>query len=460
MIESLRRILQLPDLRRRLLFTFALLLVYRVGCHVPLPGVDLEVLRELMTQQHGSFLGYFNIFTGGSLERAAIFALGILPYITASIILQLLTVAVPHLEKLSKEGQVGRRRIIQYTRYGTLIVALIEATSIALTVETMAPGGTPLIPNPGWAFRLTTMLTLTTGCALVMWLGEQITERGVGNGISLIIFAGIVITVPDSIGSLLSKIQGGSLHPGVPALLASLLVLVTALIVYMERSQRRIPVRYARRLVGRGGGGQYLPLRLNTGGVIPVIFASSVLVLPGTLAAVAPADWTWLHLAAETVANGQPIHYLLYAAAILFFCFFYVAIIFNPGDTAENLRKHGGFLPGIRSGRPTAEYLDRVLTRLTLVGAVYLAGVAILPELVVFGFRIAGVPWVGTALDRVLPQWLTHGIGIDFYFAGTSLLIVVAVAMDFANQVESHLVMRRYDGFFKQGGRRGQRHDT
>ena len=408
-----------------------------------------------MGQLQGSFLGFFNVFTGGSLERAAVFALGIMPYITASILLQLLTVAVPHLEKLSKEGEIGRRKITQYTRYGTLIIAVIEATSLALTVEGIAgPGGAPLVPHPGWGFRLTTTLTLATGCAFVMWLGEQITERGLGNGISLIIFAGIVIVLPQSIASIFARMQGGLLHPVMVGFLVLFFALVTAFIVYIERSQRRIPVRYAQRVAGRsvyGGQKTYLPLRLNTGGVIPVIFASAVLVLPGTLAALAPAHWTWVHRAAGTVANGQPIHYLLYAAAILFFCFFY------PQDTAENLRKHGGFLPGIRSGRPTADYLDRVLTRLTLIGAVYLAGVAILPELLVFGVRVGGIPWIGPALERVLPDWLTHGVGIDFYFGGTSLLIVVAVAMDFVRQVESQLVMRSYDGFLKSGRRHGPR---
>ena len=457
-MHSLRNIFQIPDLRRRILFTFAMLLVYRVGCHVPLPGIDLGALLELVKQLEGSYLGFFNVFTGGSLERAAVFALGIMPYITASILLQLLTVVVPRLEKLSKEGELGRRKLTQYTRYGALGIALIEGASIAFTVEGMiAPGGAALVLQPGWGFRLTTMLTLATGCALVMWLGEQITERGLGNGISLIIFAGIVITLPEAIASLFQRMQGGLLHPVVAILLVGFFALVTAFIVFMERSQRRIPVRYAKRVAGRsvyGGQRTYLPLRLNTGGVIPVIFASAVLVLPGTLATLAPADWTWFHGVADVVANGQPAHYLLYGLAILGFCFFYVSIVFNPQDTAENLRRSGGFLPGIRSGRPTAEYLDRVLTRLTLIGAVYLAAVAILPELLLFGVRVGGIPWIGPALERTLPEWLTHGIGIDFYFGGTSLLIVVAVAMDFVQQVESQLVMRRYDSFLKRGGRR------
>ena len=461
MIDSFRNIFAIPDLRTRILFTFGLLAVYRVGCNIPTPGVDLEVLVELMESMRGSFLGFFNVFTGGSLERAAIFALGIMPYITASIILQLLTVVVPYLEKLSKEGELGRRKITQYTRYGTLVISLIQSTSIAFAVEaTTAPGGAPLVPVPGWGFRLMTVLTLTTGCATVMWLGEQISERGIGNGISLIIFAGIVIGLPSALAGLYSQMQTGALHPVAVGVMIVFFAMVTAFIVFMERSQRRIPVQYAKRVVGRrvyGGQNTYLPLRVNTGGVIPVIFASSVVVVPGTLAGLAPEEWTVFQKISDAIANGQPIYYLIYALTIIFFSYFYVSIIFNPQDTAENMRKYGGFIPGIRSGRRTAEYIDRILTRLTLIGAAYLAGVSILPELLIFGFRAEGLPFIGETLDSALPAWITNGLGINFYFGGTSLLIVVGVAMDFVNQVESQLVMRNYDGFLKKGRIRGRR---
>ena len=454
MIESFRNIFAIPDLRKRLLFVFALLAVYRVGCIIPPPGVDPLVLNEIMEQLRGSMLGFFNTFTGGSLQRAAVFALGIMPYITASIILQLLTVVVPYLEKLSKEGELGRRKITQYTRYGTLVVSVIQSTSIAFVVEgTQSPGGAPLVPDPGWGFRLVTILTLTTGCAFVMWLGEQISERGIGNGISL-------IGLPSAIVGTYSKMQTGVLHPMAVAILIVFMLLVTAFIVFMERSQRRIPVQYAKRVVGRrvyGGQNTYLPLRVNTGGVIPVIFASSVVVIPGTLAGLAPQEWTALQNMAQMISFGQPIYYAIYFATIIFFSYFYVSIIFNPQDTAENMRKYGGFIPGIRSGRRTAEYIDRILTRLTLIGAVYLAGVSILPELLLFGFKAEGLPWIGAALDDLLPDWITTGLGIDFYFGGTSLLIVVGVAMDFVQQVESQLVMRNYDGFLKKGRIRGRR---
>ncbi len=461
MIESFRNIFAIPDLRKRLFFTFALLAVYRVGCNIPTPGVDPLVLLELMESLRGSMLGFFNTFTGGSLERAAVFALGIMPYITASIILQLLTVVVPYLEKLSKEGELGRRKITQYTRYGTLLVSLIQSSAIAVTVEnTTAPGGAPLVPEPGWGFRLTTILTLTTGCAFVMWLGEQISERGIGNGISLIIFAGIVIGLPGAIASTFNKMQTGTLHPVGMVILVVFMVLVTAFIVFMERSQRRIPVQYAKRVVGRriyGGQNTYLPLRVNTGGVIPVIFASSVVVIPGTLAQLMPQEWEFVQNLAGAIGPAQPFYYALFFFTIVFFSYFYVSIIFNPQDTAENMRKYGGFIPGIRSGRRTAEYIDRILTRLTLIGAVYLACVSILPELLLAGFRAEGIPGIGPFVDDLLPNWITAGLGIDFYFGGTSLLIVVGVAMDFVQQVESQLVMRNYDGFLKKGRIRGRR---
>ncbi|MEL7058684.1 MAG: preprotein translocase subunit SecY [Acidobacteriota bacterium] len=462
MIESFRNIFAVPDLRRRIFFTFALLAVYRIGCNIPVPGVDPAVLLEMMQQARQTMLGFLNTFTGGSLERAAVFALGIMPYITASIILQLLTVVVPYLEKLSKEGELGRRKITQYTRYGTLLISLIQSTGIALWVQNpdvRGPGGAPLVPEPGVGFVLMTVLTLTTGCAFVMWLGEQISERGIGNGISLIIYAGIVIGLPTAISSTFTKMQTGNLNPVVILVLVVFMAFVTAFIVYMERSQRRIPVQYAKRVVGRkvyGGQNTYLPLRVNTGGVIPVIFASSVVMIFPTLAGIA-GDIDFLRNLAEAISWGQPIYYVIYTATIIFFCYFYVSIIFNPQDTAENMRKYGGFIPGIRSGRRTAEYIDRILTRLTFIGSLYLAAVSVLPELMLFGFKVASIPFIGDTLDRYVPTFVTTGLGIDFYFGGTSLLIVVGVAMDFVQQVESQLVMRNYDGFLKKGRVRGRR---
>ena len=412
-----------------------------------------------MDSLKGTVLGFVNTFTGGSLERVAVFALGIMPYITASIILQLLTVVVPYLEKLSKEGELGRKKITQYTRYGTVVISIVQSMGIALFLEnTPTPGGASLVPNPGWGFRLMTVLSLTTGCAFVMWLGEQISERGIGNGISLIIFAGIVVGVPRALLSVVQQVQSGGLSVIQVLLLLVFMVLVVAFIVRMERAQRRIPVQYAKRVVGRrmyGGQSTYLPLRLNTGGVIPVIFASSVVTIPQTIARMIQVDW--LQTVADSLQWGQPIYYLLYVVAIVFFSYFYVSIIFNPADLAENMRKYGGFIPGIRSGRRTAEYIDRILTRLTVIGALYLAAVSVLPEFLITGFKVEGIPWIGPSLDAVMPSWVTQGLGLNFFFGGTSLLIVVGVAMDTLQQIESQLVMRNYDGFMKRGRIRGRR---
>jgi len=458
-IESFRNIFAIPDLRKRLFFTFALLAVYRVGCNIPTPGVDPVALLEFMDSIQNSLIGLVNTFTGGSLSRVAIFALGIMPYITASIILQLLTVIWPYLEKLSKEGELGRRKITQYTRYLTILISIIQSTGIAIYLEKASPsGGASLVPSPGWGFRLMTVLTLTTGCAFVMWLGEQISERGIGNGISLIIFAGIVVGLPNAIASTLGAVQTGAIGVLRIAFLCVFMVFVVAFIVYMERAQRRIPVQYAKRVVGRkvyGGQNTYLPLRVNTAGVIPVIFASSVVMVPTTLAGMIPNEY--VQKFADTISWGQPIYYVIYAIAIIFFSYFYVSIIFNPVDTAENMRKHGGFIPGIRSGRRTADYIDKILTRLTLVGSLYLAAVSILPEFLLAGFKVQGIPFIGSALDNALPAWITEGMGIQFYFGGTSLLIVVGVAMDFVQQIESQLVMRNYDGFMKKGRVRGRK---
>jgi len=458
-IESFRNIFAIPELRKRVLFTFGLLAVYRIGCNIPTPGIDPQALVEFMAAMQNTLLGFVNTFTGGSLKRVAVFALGIMPYITSSIILQLLTVVWPYLEKLSKEGELGRRKITQYTRYLTMGISLIQSAGISLWLEkTTTPGGASLVPHPGWGFRVITMLTLTTGCAFVMWLGEQITERGVGNGISLIIFAGIVVGLPGAIVQTISSLQSGTTSVLKMLILIVFMFGVVAFIVYMERAQRRIPVQYAKRVVGRriyGGQNTYLPLRVNTGGVIPVIFASSVVMIPTTIAGMFQNEW--LRSIADAISWGQPIYYLLYASAIIFFSYFYVSIIFNPADTAENLRKYGGFIPGIRSGRRTAEYIDRILTRLTLVGAVYLAAVSILPEFLLSGMKVEGLPFIGATLDAVMPAWFTQGMGIQFYFGGTSLLIVVGVAMDTVQQVESQLVMRNYEGFMKRGRIRGRK---
>jgi preprotein translocase subunit SecY len=458
-IDGFRNIFAIPELRKRVFFTFGLLAVYRIGCIIPSPGVDPRALLEFMEAAKSGLLGFVNTFTGGSLERIAIFALGIMPYITASIILQLLTVVWPYLEKLSKEGELGRKKITQYTRYGTVVISIVQATGIALFLErTTTPGGGALVPSPGWGFRLITVLTLTTGCAFVMWLGEQITERGIGNGISLIIFAGIVVGLPSAVASTIGSIQSGTLSILSVIVLIVFMVLVVAFIVYMERGQRRIPVQYAKRVVGRrvyGGQNTYLPLRVNTAGVIPVIFASSVIMVPTTIASL--IQQPWVQTIADQMRWGQPIYYLLYVTAIVFFSYFYISIIFNPTDTAENMRKYGGFIPGIRSGKRTSEYIDRILTRITLVGALYLAAVSVLPEFLISGVKLQNLPWIGPALDANLPQFVTQGMGINFFFGGTSLLIVVGVAMDTIQQVESQLVMRNYEGFLKKGRIRGRR---
>ncbi len=459
MIDSFRNIFAIPELRNRLLFMFGMLAVYRIGCHIPTPGVDPSALLEFMQQFEGTLLGFVNTFTGGSLGRVAIFALGIMPYITSSIILQLLTVVWPYLEKLSKEGELGRRKITQYTRYLTIVISLIQSSVLANLVQSMStPGGASLVPNPGFGFVAMTMLSLTTGCAVVMWLGEQISERGIGNGISLIIFAGIVVGLPGAIISTVSQMQSGQMSLIKVLLLVVFMVAVVAFIVYMERAQRRIPVQYAKRVVGRkmyGGQSTYLPLRVNTGGVIPVIFASSIVTVPAAVAGMFQQEW--LQKISDAIQWGQPIYYVLYVTAIIFFCYFYVSIIFNPTDLAENMRKYGGFIPGIRSGRRTADYIDRILTRLTLVGALYLAAVSVLPEFLISGFKVGGIPFIGATLDSFTPLWVTNGLGVQFYFGGTSLLIVVGVAMDTLQQIESQLVMRNYEGFMKRGRIRGRR---
>ncbi len=461
MIDSFRNIFAIPDLRRRIFFTFGLLAVYRIGTFIPIPGVDPAGLKEFMDAARGTVLGFLNLFSGGALERMTVFALGIMPYISASIILQLLTVVWPYLEKLSKEGELGRRKITQYTRYGTVVLSVIQSLGISFFLESaQAPGGMPLVPDniKGWGFRLLTVLTLTTGTAFVMWLGEQITERGIGNGISLIIFAGIVVALPAAILGTFTDVASGKLQILVVAVLVVFMLLVVAAIVFMERGQRRIPIQYAKRVVGRrvyGGQSTYLPLRVNTGGVIPVIFAASIMSFPQTLGQM--FENRWLQKVTEALGWGEPLYNLCYFLSIIFFCYFYTSIIFNPEDTAENMRKYGGFIPGIRPGKRTAEFIDKILTRITLVGSIYLALVAILPQVLISGFKVATIPFVGPTLDSLLPAWVTNGLGISFYFGGTSLLIVIGVAMDTVNQVESQLVMRHYDGFMRRGRVRGRR---
>jgi preprotein translocase subunit SecY len=462
MIESIKNIFSIADLRRRVVFTFLMLAVYRVGGHIPVPGIDFHALEAFFRQQGGGILGFLDLFSGGNLRRLTVFALGIMPYISASIILQLLTVIWPYLEKLSKEGEVGRKKITQYTRYGTIVLSLIQGLGIAFWLESITGAGTGgVVPHPGWAFRSMTVLTLTTGTAFIMWVGEQISERGIGNGISLIIYAGIVAGLPSAVVTLWQDLGTGNLGALSLVLLLALMVGVVAAIVWVERAQRKIPVQYARRVVGRrmyGGMQTHMPLRLNTGGVIPVIFASSVLAFPLTF-----IQWTgWQNTEIGGTIYRQldytmPLHNLLYLAAIVFFCYFYISIIFNPMDVADNMKKYGGFIPGIRPGRRTAEFLDTILTRLTFVGAIYLGLIALLPTVLISGLNVQSLPWVGAALDRILPGFLTQGMGLKFYFGGTSLLIVVGVAMDTIQQVESQLIMRHYDGFLKGARIRGRR---
>ncbi len=459
MIESLRNIFSIPDLRKRVIFTFLLLAVYRLGAFIPTPGVDPVAIAEFTNQAKGTLLGFLNLFSGGALGRMTIFALGIMPYISASIILQLLTVVWPYLEKLSKEGDLGRKKITQWTRYGTVVISIVQSLGISFFLEkTSAPGGLALVPHPGWGFRFMTVLTLTTGTAFVMWLGEQITERGVGNGISLIIFAGIVVGFPRALINTFEDLRTGSMSIITALIFIVFAVLVVGAIVLMERAQRRIPVQYAKRVVGRkmyGGASTYLPLRLNTGGVIPVIFAASILSFPQTIGQM--VDNPIIKSVTRALQWGEPLYNLVYFVSIIFFCYFYTSIIFNPQDTAENMQKYGGFIPGIRPGQRTADFIDMTLTRITLVGAIYLAMVAILPEILIAGFKVATIPFIGGTLDAFLPRWFTEGLGIKFYFGGTSLLIVVGVAMDTVQQIEAQMVMRHYDGFVKGRRLRGRR---
>jgi len=423
---------RLTELKQRLLFVLGAIIVFRIGTFIPVPGVDPVALAAMFESQGGTILDMFNMFSGGALERFSVFAIGIMPYISASIIMQLLTIVSPRLEQLKKEGPSGQRKITKYTRYGTLALAAFQATGVALALE-----GQNVVIEAGIAFRLTTAVTLVTGTMFLMWLGEQITERGIGNGISLIIFSGIVAGLPAAIGGTLELARTGQLHALTVLLVFVIVVVVTGFVVFVERGQRRITVNYAKRQVGNkvyAGQSSHLPLKLNMSGVIPPIFASSIILFPATI-----GRWfgstdgmTWLKDISQTLSPGQPLYVMLYAMAIIFFCFFYTAVVFNPKETAENLKKSGAFIPGVRPGKQTAEYIDKIMSRLTLAGAIYVTSVCLLPE------------------------FLTLRFNVPFYFGGTSLLIIVVVTMDFMSQVQAHLMSHQYEGLMKKSNLKGR----
>ena len=438
MIGGFQNIGKIPELKRRILMTFFLLAVYRVGAFVPTPGINADAVRAFFEEQRGTLLGFFDMFAGGALSNCSVFALGIMPYISASIILQLLTVVIPFLDRLNKEGEAGRKKITQYTRYGTVLLSLVQGFMIAAGLEgTSLRGGqeaVAIVLQPGWGFRLMTVITLTAGTAFIMWLGEQITERGIGNGISLIIFAGIVARMPIAIGNTFRLLRTGEFSAFRMLVIVAMMVLVVAAIIFVERGQRRIPVQYAKRVVGRrmyGGQSTHLPLKVNTAGVIPPIFASSILIFPATIAQFIQTPWM------QTIANAlgpqHLIYNLLYVAFIMFFCYFYTAVVFNPVDVADNMKKYGGYIPGIRPGKKTADYIDRVLSRITLGGAIYISAVCVLPSV------------------------LAQNFGVPFYFGGTALLIVVGVAIDTVAQIESHMLTRHYEGFIRKARMKGRR---
>src|SRR5580765_1104862 len=460
-MDSLKNIFTVSDLRNRVLFTLGMLGVFRLGGRIPTPGINAAALEELANQTRNTMFGLYDMFSGGNLSKVTIFALGIMPYISSSIILQLLTVVWPYLERLSKEGELGRRKITQYTRYGTIGLSLVQSLGIAIFLErNTSPSGFHLVMHPGWGFRLMTILTLSTGTSFIMWLGEQITERGIGNGMSLIIFAGIIVGFPRGAMQTLDQVRTGQISPLRIVFLVVLMVLVVAAIIFVERGHRRVTVQYAKRVVGRrmyGGSSTHIPLKVNTGGVIPVIFASSILAFPSTIIQSMFPGKPWAESFVQQLNIGMPLHNLLYIVGIIFFAYFYTAIIFNPDDVAENMRKYGGFIPGIRPGKRTAEYIDTILTRITLAGALYLALIAILPQWLTGGFRVAPIPFIGEWLDAALPKFITEGMNVQFFFGGTSLLIVVGVTMDTVQQVESQLIMRHYDGFMKKTRLRGRR---
>jgi preprotein translocase subunit SecY len=434
-LEGFQNAGRVPELRRRVLFTLAMLAVYRVGVAIPTPGIDGQALAAFFEQAKNTMLGLVNMFSGGALERFSIFALGIMPYISSSIILQLLTVVFPYLEKLSKEGELGRRKITQYTRYGTILLSVIQGTFISMGLERIPiPGGGSAVYHPGWSFRAMTVITLTSGTAFIMWLGEQITERGIGNGISLIIFAGIVANFPSAAITTYQFFKEGEISLFLLLALVAFMVVVVGVIIFFERAARRIPVHYAKRVVGRkmyGGQTSHLPLKINPTGVIPPIFASSILIFPATIAQF--IEHPYAKMISDMLVPGTALYDVVYVGLIIFFCYFYTAVTFNPTDVADNMKKYGGYVPGIRPGQRTAEYIDRILTRITLVGALYISVVCILPTLLI---RQANVP---------------------FYFGGTALLIVVGVALDTVAQMETHLLTRNYEGFMKRGRIRGRK---
>jgi preprotein translocase subunit SecY len=459
--EALANVFRIPDLRRRVLFTLGLLAVYRVGAYIPTPGIDTDKFEQFFLRNaSGGFLGYFDLFSGGMLRRMTIFALGITPYITASIILQLLTVVIPTLDKLQKEGELGRRKITQWTRYLTVALAILQSFGIAFALQS-SDGN--FVLNPGPLFIMATCLTFTAGSAFIMWLGEQITDRGIGNGMSLIIFVGIVVGLPQAIQNIYQNTFVTHQWPVLQmVIILIIMVAVVAFIVLVERGERRIPVQYAKRVIGRkmmGGQSTHLPLKVNAGGVIPIIFASSLLALPQTfLQFPAFKNSPWLSSMLGSLGSSEPLYYLVYTLLIVFFCFFYISIIFNPNEAADNMRKYGGFIPGIRPGKNTAEYMDKILSKITVVGGLYLSILSIIPMVMISGIRLQRLPLVGNFIDAHFPRWLLDGLGVTFFFGGTSLLIVVGVAMDTVNQIEAQLIMRHYDGFTPRSGRvRGRR---
>jgi preprotein translocase subunit SecY len=472
MFESLKSITEIPDLRKRILFTMAMLAVYRLGAFIPTPGINADVFEQAFSQMAGSLFGLLAMFSGGSLRRLTVFALGIMPYITASIILQLLTVVSPHLEKLKKEGDLGRKKITDYTRWMTVGLSAFQAFGVAVGLEKYTGQGMALVRNPGPAFVFSTVLTLTTGAVFVMWLGEQITARGIGNGMSLLIFAGIVVGLPRAAADLYEKVfVNHTWNFLILFLLLGFMLVIVGGIVFVERGERRIPIQYAKRVVGRrimGGVSTHLPLKVNSGGVMPIIFAVSILTFPQTLSlfrldqnSIAIIRYVGAGLAwfSKVFAYGEPLYTLTYIIMIIFFAHFYLSIVYNPDEVADNVKKQGGFMPGIRPGKRTADYLDDVLTKITWVGGFYLAAVALIPELMLAGLRLNHLPvWLGAAwFDSHLPTWVLHGLNVNFYFGGTSLLIVVGVAMDTVQQVEAQLIMRHYEGFLKKGRVRGRR---
>ncbi len=436
MAGGIKNAANIPELRRRVIFTLLMLAVYRIGIQIPTPGINGEALAAFFAKNAGTLFGMFNMFSGGALEKFSIFALGIMPYISASIIFQLLTVVIPQLEALSKEGEAGRHKITQYTRYATVALSIIQGLFISIGLESMsAPGsGAMIVIDPGWSFRLMTMLTLTSGTAFIMWLGEQMTERGVGNGISLIIFAGIVARGPAAVANTFKMVSAGELALIFLPILLVFMLAVVAVIIYFETAQRRIPIQYAKRVVGNkmyGGQHSHLPLKVNMAGVIPPIFASSIMMFPATIGGFIQLDW--VKQVTSMLSWGSPLHTLLYVIFIVFFCFFYTAVTFNPVDVADNLKKNGGFIPGVRPGKKTADFIDKIMIRLTTIGAVYVSVVCVLPTVLINKFNV------------------------PFFFGGTALLIVVGVAIDTMSQIESHMVMRNYDGFMKSGRTKGRR---